>query len=414
MTTAPLACRFCNAPLSRTFLDLGAQPLANSYVDASAGLTAMEPFYPLHVRVCERCFLVQLPELATAEQIFKEYAYLSSTSSSWLEHCRRFVGQAMERFSLGPNDLVVEVASNDGYLLRYFVERGQPVLGIEPAANVAAIAEREGVPTLTRFFGTKCADDLVREGKLAKLLVGNNVLAHVPDINDFVEGLRRLLAPGGVLSMEFPHLLELMRFNQFDTIYHEHFSYLSLGTVSRVFTAHRLTIFDVQKLPTHGGSLRVFACRDDDGGRSIEPSVGRVLADEGAAGFAELATYLGFTERVQRTKWALLELLIKLRRDGKRVVGYGAPAKGNTLLNYCGVRTDLLAYSVDRNPLKQGHLLPGTRIPVRAPEAILEDKPEFVLILPWNIQAEIVEQMAAVREWGGQFIVPIPEPRVLP
>jgi SAM-dependent methyltransferase len=410
-----LACRFCGTALSHTFLDLGVQPLANSYVSAEQSATAMEPFYPLHVRVCEGCFLVQLPEMATPEQIFGHYAYLSSTSSSWLEHCRRFVGQASEWAALMPEDLVVEVASNDGYLLRYFVERGQRVLGIEPAANVAAIAERAGVPTLARFFGTACADDLVREGKRAKLLVGNNVLAHVPDINDFVEGLRRLLAPRGVLSMEFPHLLELMRLNQFDTIYHEHFSYLSLGTVIRVFGAHGLRVFDTQKLPTHGGSLRVLACHDDDGeARKVDPSVARILLEEAGAGLGDLAAYLGFTERVRQTKWALLELLIGLRRQGKRVVGYGAPAKGNTLLNYCGVRTDLVAYTVDRNPLKQGTYLPGTRIPVRSPDVIFEERPDFVLVLPWNLEAEILQQMAAVRDWGGRFIVPAPEPRILP
>jgi SAM-dependent methyltransferase len=406
-----MKCRFCAAEVHRTFVDLGVQPLSNSYVDP-AKAEGVERFFPLHVRVCDRCLLVQLPELASAEEIFSDYAYLSSASTSWLEHCRRFVGEISQRFTLAPDDLVVEVASNDGYLLRFFVERGQPVLGIEPAANVAAIAERAGVPSLARFFGTALADELAAAGKQAKLIVGNNVLAHVPDINDFVEGFRRLLAPNGVVSLEFPHLLQLVRLNQFDTIYHEHFSYLSLAVVSRIFAAHGLKVFDVEQHPTHGGSLRVLACREGDG-REITARVAAVLGAEAEAGLTSIAGYASYTDRVQRSKWALLELLIDLRRQGKRIVGYGAPAKGNTLLNYCGVRTDLLEYTVDRNTLKQGKLLPGTRIPIRAPEAILQDRPDFVLILPWNLEAEIVAQMAAIKSWGGRFIVPIPEPRIL-
>jgi SAM-dependent methyltransferase len=392
-------------------VDLGVQPLANSYVPADA--EGPEAFYPLHVRVCDRCHLVQLPELAAPEQIFSNYAYLSGASTTWLEHCRQFVGAISERMNLDPHDLVVEVASNDGHLLRFFVDRGQRVLGIEPAANVAAIAERAGVPTVPKFFGLALADELVRSGQRAQLLIGNNVLAHVPDINDFVAGLCRLLASGGVLSMEFPHLLELIRLNQFDTIYHEHFSYLTLRTVKRVFAVHGLRVFDVSRLPTHGGSLRILACHEDDP-QPTSMRVAELLEHETEAGLGNLATYTAFTERVQGIKWALLELLISLRREGKRVVGYGAPAKGNTLLNYCGVRTDLLDYTVDRNHLKQGKLLPGTRIPIRAPEVILEDRPDLVLILPWNLEAEILEQMAAVRSWGGRFAVPIPEPRLLP
>jgi SAM-dependent methyltransferase len=395
----------------RTFIDLGVQPLANSYVSASAAASP-EPFYPLHVRVCAECLLVQLPEIATAEHIFSDYAYVSSASASWLEHCRKFALAAIDRFQITRADLVVEVASNDGYLLKNFVERRLPVLGIEPAANVAAIAEGAGVPTLARFFGSQLADELALQGKRAKLLIGNNVLAHVPDINDFTQGLRRLLAPGGVLSMEFPHLLNLMRLSQFDTIYHEHFSYLSLGVVERLFRAHQLRVFDVETLETHGGSLRVLACRDDDS-RAATARVAALLDAEREAGLTSLPAYEGFSERAQAIKWSLLELLIGLRRAGKRIVGYGAPAKGNTLLNYCGARTDLLDYTVDRSVLKQGRLLPGTRIPIRAPELIFEDKPDYVLILPWNLQDEIVSQMARVRDWGGRFIVPIPEPRVL-
>lgn len=407
-----MICRFCNAPLVRTFVDLGVQPLANSYISSDQD-RASEAFYPLHVRVCDSCLLVQLPELASAKDIFSDYAYLSSASSSWLEHCRRFVGEISARFPLRKDELVVEVASNDGYLLRFFVEAGQRVLGIEPAANVAAIAEKAGVPSLARFFGLALADELVGRGQSAGLVVANNVLAHVPDINDFVKGFRRLLAPRGVLSVEFPHLLQLIRRNQFDTIYHEHFSYLSLAVVNRIFAAHGLRVFDVQQLTTHGGSLRVLACRDDDQ-RAVGPGVDAVLGLEAEAGLGAITAYASYTERVQQTKWALLDLLIGLRRAGKRIVGYGAPAKGNTLLNYCGIRTDLLDYTVDRNPLKQGKLLPGTHIPVRAPEAILTDRPDFVLILPWNLETEIVAEMSAIRGWGGRFIVPIPEPRILP
>ena len=407
-----MKCRFCSAPLVRTFVDLGAQPLANSYV-APERAEAPEPHYPLHVRVCDACLLVQLPELASAHDIFSDYAYLSSASSSWLEHCRRFVTQISERFPLRKDDLVVEVASNDGYLLKFFVERGQRVLGIEPAANVAAIAEAAGVPSLARFFGEALADELVGQGKQAKLMVANNVLAHVPDINDFVKGFRRLLGPGGVASFEFPHVLLLIRHNQFDTIYHEHFSYLSLTVVKRILATHGLAVFDVEQLPTHGGSLRVLAAREEDA-RPVEGRVADVLEAEARAELTSVSGYASYTDRVQRTKWALLELLIGLRRKGKRIVGYGAPAKGNTLLNYCGARTDLIEYTVDRNPLKQGRLLPGTRIPIRGPEAIMTDHPDYVLILPWNLETEIVSQMAAVKSWGGRFIVPIPEPRILP
>jgi SAM-dependent methyltransferase len=406
-----MKCRFCAARLSRTFVDLGAQPLANSYVDPSKAEVA-EAFYPLHVRLCEQCLLVQLPELASAKDIFSDYAYLSSASSSWLEHCKKYAGEISARLALKKDDLVVEVASNDGYLLRFFVERGQRVLGIEPAVNVAAIAEKAGVPTLARFFGLGLAEELVKTDRVAKLIIGNNVLAHVPDINDFVRGLRRLLGPGGVVSLEFPHVLQLIRLNQFDTIYHEHFSYLSLSVVARIFKAHGLKVFDVEQLSTHGGSLRVLACRDDDG-REVDPRVAGLFEAEAQAGLTSAAGYASYTDRVQRTKWALLELLIGLRRQGKRIVGYGAPAKGNTLLNYCGVRTDLIDYTVDRNALKQGKLLPGTRIPVRAPEAIFEDRPDYVLILPWNLETEISAQMAEVKTWGGKFIVPIPEPRIV-
>jgi len=407
-----MKCRFCGAPVLRTFVDLGAQPLANSYVEPEQA-NDLESFYRLHVRVCDECLLVQLPELASAEEIFSRYAYVSSMSTSWLEHCRRFVSDAVPRFAIAKDDLVIEVASNDGYLLRYFVERNHRVLGIEPAANVAVLAEKVGVPTVVRFFGEALARELAEEGKRAKLIVANNVLAHVPDINDFTQGFRVLLAPGGVITVEFPHLLELIRENQFDTIYHEHFSYLSLDFVRRLFDAHRLRVFDVERLPTHGGSLRVFAAHAEEE-RPIASSVAELLAMERAAGMMLPETYSTYASRVCHTKWALLEMLIGIRKSGKRVVGYGAPAKGNTLLNYCGIRSDLLDYTVDRSPLKQGRLLPGSRIPIKSPEELVRDKPEFVLILPWNLKEEIQQQMEVVRSWGGQFIVPIPEPRVLP
>jgi SAM-dependent methyltransferase len=406
-----MKCRFCEAPLSVTFVDLGMQPLANAYVPADRA-DGPEVFHPLHVRVCERCLLVQLPAVVTPTEIFSDYAYLSSTSTSWLKHCGRFAEDIVRRLGLTRSDQVLEVASNDGYLLRFFAERGHPVIGVEPAANVAEIARRNGVPTVARFFGAALARELASDGARPKLIVANNVLAHVPDINDFVEGFHLLLGPGAVLSVEFPHLLELIRGNQFDTIYHEHFSYLSLGVVDALFAAHGLKVFEVEQLPSHGGSLRVLACPRDDA-RAVGPSVAAVLEAEKEAGLGTLAGYRRYTERVQRTKWALVEMLASLRREGKRVVGYGAPAKGNTLLNYCGVRSDLLEYTVDLNELKQGKLLPGTRIPIRAPEAIRRDRPDFVLILPWNLRREIVEQMAEVKTWGGRFIVPIPEPRLL-
>jgi SAM-dependent methyltransferase len=399
-------CRFCGTTLEHTVVDLGVQPLANTYV-APERAEAMEPFFPLHVRVCSNCFLAQLPEFESPQNIFGDYAYLSSTSSSWVQHAKRFVESSIERFKLKPTDLMVEVASNDGYLLKAFVERGYQVLGIEPAANVAKIAEAAGVPSIARFFGTELATELRTAGKRASLLVGNNVLAHVPDINDFVRGLATLLADDGVLSMEFPHVLRLLELNQFDTIYHEHFSYLSLYSVQRIFEHHGLRVFAVEELPTHGGSLRVFAC-PRNAARATEGTVESVLAAEREFGLLRTETYTSFEAKVQAVKFALLEFLIAQKRSGKKVVGYGAPAKGNTLLNYCGARTDLVEYTVDKNPLKQGKLLPGTRIPIYGPERITQTKPDFVLILPWNLQAEVVQQMAEVRSWGGQFVVPIP------
>jgi SAM-dependent methyltransferase len=408
-----LTCRFCAAPLEATFADLGMSPLANSYVPPQRA-NAMEPFYPLHAYVCSQCFLVQLGEFESPEHIFSDYLYFSSYSSSWLEHSKRYVDAMTERFALDASSQVVEIASNDGYLLQYFVQRGIPVLGIEPAANVAEVAERErGVKTLVEFFGVQTATAVAAEAQ-ADLLLGNNVLAHVPDINDFVGGMKVLLKPGGVITMEFPHLKRLIDANQWDTIYHEHFSYLSFTTVSRIFAAHGLRLFDVEELPTHGGSLRIFGCHDDDAAKSQSERAVELLAREDAAGFNTLDTYLAYGERVVADKLEILTTLIELKRAGNRIVGYGAPAKGNTLLNYCGIGPELVEYTTDLNPHKQGHLLPGTHIPIQSPDAIAETRPDLVFILPWNLKDEIMEQLSSIREWGGRFVVRTPELQVLP
>jgi len=408
MSQTGSGCRFCGAPLELVFADLGSSPLANSYLGPD-DLAAAERFYPLTVRVCESCWLCQLPEAASPEEIFSDYAYFSSYATSWVEHARRYVEAMIERFGFGAGHQVVEVASNDGYLLRHFKERGVPVLGIEPAANVAEAAREIGIPTEVRFFGLESAQALANRGHSADLLLGNNVLAHVPDLNDFVAGLAHLLKPTGVLTMEFPHLVRLVDENQFDTIYHEHFSYFSFVAVERVFAAHGLELFDVEELPTHGGSLRVFAQRTGEGNQSPSPRVAELLERERALGVETRPYYETFAERVRETKRKLLSFLIGVKRAGKSVVGYGAPAKGNTLLNYCGIRQDFLDYTVDRSPHKQGRYLPGTRIPILAPERIFDTRPDYVLILPWNLRDEIAQQMAAVRDWGGRFLVAIPE-----
>ena len=402
------ACRFCRAPLDRTLVDLGASPLCESFLPAER-LDAMEPFYPLHARVCTECFLVQVDEYVRPEDIFDEYAYFSSYSESWLAHARGYVEAIVPRLGLGPEHLVVEVGSNDGYLLQYVVERGIPVLGIDPARNVAAAAMGRGVPTDCRMFGRAAARDLVAAGRRADLLIGNNVLAQVPDLRGFVEGLAILLAPRGTLTLEFPHLLRLIEGNQFDTIYHEHFSYFSLATAARILAAAGLTVFDVEELPTHGGSLRVYARPAADGTRPAGETVARMVAGERAAGLERAETYDAFTGRVHETKRRLLEFLIEAKRRGRSVVGYGAPGKGNTLLNYCGIRSDFVDYTVDRNPYKQGKFLPGSRIPIFPPERIAETRPDYLLLLPWNLREEIMAQMAGIRRWGGRFVVPIPE-----
>jgi SAM-dependent methyltransferase len=385
-------------------------PLANSYLPPERA-NAMEPFYPLRVLVCASCFLVQLEEFETPDAIFSDYAYFSSYSTSWLDHARRYTEAMIERFALSAESQVVELASNDGYLLQYFAERGVPVLGVEPAANVAEVAVAKGVPTEVAFFGVETATRLAERAQ-ADLIAANNVLAHVPDLNDFVGGMKVLLAPGGVITVEFPHLLRLVDQNQWDTIYHEHFSYFSFVTVQRVFAAHGLRLFDVEELSTHGGSLRIFGCHEDD--PRPEEARARELAErERAAGYESLETYTSFGEHVVRDKREILRLLVELKDQGARIAGYGAPAKGNTLLNYCGIGRDFLDYTVDRSPHKQGQLLPGTHIPIRAPEALDEDRPDIVLILPWNLREEIMEQLAGIREWGGRFAVRDPDLRVL-
>jgi SAM-dependent methyltransferase len=422
---AGATCRLCDSALTHSFVDLGMSPLCESYV-AEEELDRMEPFYPLHALICGECWLVQLREYVSGEEIFGgEYAYFSSYSDSWVEHVRRFVEGVTDRFGLDAESQVVEVASNDGYLLQHFLPLDVPVLGIEPAENVAEAAREKGIPTRTVYLGADSARKLAAEDVQADLLVGNNVLAHVPDLNDFVEGLRILLAPDGVLTMEFPHLMRLVAENQFDTIYHEHYSYFSFVTAERVFDAHDLTVFDVEELPTHGGSLRVYVRhRSDDDGR--EPAVGdgagplavtdrvrELREQERAAGVESLPYYRSFAERVRATKRKLLSFLIEVHESGKSVVGYGAPGKGNTLLNYCGIGTDLLDYTVDRSEYKQGMYTPGTHIPIHDPGRIGETRPDYVLILPWNLEDEIVDQMSHIHEWGGRFVVPIPEVKVL-
>jgi SAM-dependent methyltransferase len=401
------SCRFCRAPLRHTFVDLGMSPLCQTHISPEQ-LNQTEPFYPLRAFVCEGCFLVQLDEYVSPAEIFTEYAYFSSYSESWVEHARRYAEAMIRRLDLGAQSRVVELASNDGYLLQHFVRAGIPVLGIEPAANVAKVAAQKGIPTLVRFFGRDTARDIAEEVGRADLLLGNNVLAHVPRLNDFVAGMKALLKPGGVITMEFPHLYRLMEGNQFDTIYHEHFSYFSFFTAEKVFAAHGLTLFDVEELPTHGGSLRIYARHVENRALPVSAAVETLRRRELDAGVTRLETYASFDERVKETKRALLEFLIQAKRAGKRLAGYGAPGKGNTLLNYCGIRTDFLDYTVDRSPYKQGKFTPGTRIPILHPDRIAQTRPDYVFILPWNLKDEIVQQMAHVRDWGGKFVVPIP------
>ncbi|HKP89363.1 MAG TPA: class I SAM-dependent methyltransferase [Thermoleophilaceae bacterium] len=403
-------CRFCGAPLSDVFADLGMCPVANSLVTEDR-LAAMEPFYPLRVFVCRECFLVQSEEFESPGGIFSDYTYFSSYSTSWLTHARAYAERMMDELELGEGRTVVEVGSNDGYLLQFFNGRGMRLLGVEPAANVAQEAIVKGIPTIVRFFGTELAAEL-RDDSPADLLIGNNVLAHTPHVNDFVAGMKLLLGPRGVITVEFPHLMRLVDDGQFDTIYHEHFSYFSLATVRRIFGRHGLRVFDAEELPTHGGSLRVYACHDDDD-RAEAAAVGELAAREEAAGYGDLAVYTSFGDRVRATKREVLRTLIDVREAGETVVGYGAPAKAATLLNYCGIGTDFLDYTVDKSPHKQGRYLPGVRVPILAPEEIARTRPDYVFILPWNLKDEIVEEMSFVRDWGGRFMVRTPEMTIL-
>jgi len=405
-------CRFCKEKLSVTFADLGMSPVSNANIRAEK-FGSMEPFYPLHAYVCEHCWLVQLEQFQAADDIFSnDYAYFSSFSKSWLEHARQYSLKVIERFDLNQESQVVELASNDGYLLKYFKEKNIKILGVEPCVNVAEAAEKIGVPTLKKFFGRNTAEQMVADGSRADLIVGNNVLAHVPDLNDFVKGMKILLAPQGVITMEFPHLKKLIECNLFDTIYHEHFSYFSMITVEMVFAAFGLTIFDVEEIPTHGGSLRIYARHESDTDKLVLDSVDMLRNQEIEAGFKDTGIYTRFAEQVRETKRKLLTFLIYTKRQGKTIVGYGAPAKGNTLLNYCGIRNDFIDYTVDLSPHKQGLFLPGTHLPIYSPDRITETKPDYVLILPWNLKDEVMTQMAHIREWGGKFVVPIPELQV--
>jgi SAM-dependent methyltransferase len=404
-------CRFCGSPLNHLFADLGMCPVANSLV-TEEGLGAMEPFYPLRAFVCAECFLVQSEEFESPRGIFSDYPYFSSYSTSWLAHCREYADGIVERLSLDERHTVVEVGSNDGYLLQFFHGRGIRVLGVEPAANVAQEAIVRGVPTIVRFFDTKLAAELAEDAR-ADLLVANNVLAHTPQVGDFVAGMKLLLKPGGVTTVEFPHLVRLVEEGQFDTIYHEHFSYFSFATVRRIFERNGLRVFDVEELPTHGGSLRVYACHADDDLKPEGAAVGELAAREDAAGYGDLDVYTSFGERVRATKRAVLRSMIEVKEAGRTIVGYGAPAKGATLLNYCGIGTDFLDYTVDKSPHKQGCYLPGVRVPILEPSAIADTRPDYVFILPWNLKDEIIEEMAFVREWGGRFMVRTPDMTIL-
>ena len=404
-------CRLCGSHLEHVFVDLGSSPLCQTVI-APEQLDEMEPHFPLHVLVCGDCFLVQLREYVSPESIFREYAYFSSYSTSWVAHAKAYCEMVVQRLGLGADSQVVEIASNDGYLLQHFLPLGIPVLGVEPAANVAKVAIDKGIPTWVEFFGLDLAGRLAAAGKQADLIIGNNVLAQVPELNDFVAGLARLLKPEGVITLEFPHLERLMAENQFDTIYHEHFSYFSLVTIERLAARHGLRLIDVEELPTHGGSLRVYLAHAGSA-RPTSRRVPDLLARERRLGFCDVASYAAFAEQVRRTKRRLLSFLIAAKDAGKSICGYGAPGKGNTLLNYCGIGPDFLDFTVDRNPYKQGQFTPGMRIPIHPVEAIDAARPDYVLILPWNLRDEIVHQMRHIAEWGGKFVVPIPEVAII-
>ncbi len=413
MSEAIQPCRSCGTPLRHTFCDLGITPLSNAFLKAEQ-LKLSEPFYPLHAYVCEVCFLVQLEEYESPKNIFSYYVYFSSYSQTWLEHARQYTEMMVGRFGFDSSSLVIEVASNDGYLLKFFKEKGISVLGIDPAKNVAQVAQADGIPTLIDFFGKKIASELANQNKQADLLLGNNVLAHVPDLHDFIEGLKILLKPEGILTLEFPHLLRLMEQGQFDTIYHEHFSYFSLIAVEKIFEKHGLRLFDIEELPTHGGSLRIFVTHANAHHGEESKNLDSIRNLERQEGLDSLQVYINFSQKTQEKKKDILDALKKLKRSGNSLAVYGAAAKGNTLLNYCGIGTDIIDYAVDRNPGKQGCFLPGTHIPVFHPDKIKETQPDYLLILPWNIKEEIMDQMDFIRNWGGQFVIPIPNLEILP
>lgn len=399
-------CRFCNSSLELSFCDLGKTPLSNSYLTEKE-LHQSEYYHPLHAFLCSNCFLVQLLEYETPKNIFESYAYFSSYSESWLIHCSQYVSKICSFLRLKENSFVIEIASNDGYLLQYFLKKSIPVLGIEPAKNVAEVAMSKGIPTLVDFFGTKLAHDVTKKYKKADLIIANNVLAHVPDLNDFVKGLSLILSENGVITIEVPHLQELIRNNQFDTIYHEHFSYFSLLTLEKVFEKHNLRIFDVEKISTHGGSLRIYACLSQ-ASHSLSDNILKLRKEEKENGLDRIDTYIKFSDKIKKIKYDLVKFLIEKKRDNKTIVGYGAPAKGNTLLNFCGIKTDFIDYTVDKNPFKVDKFLPGSHIPVKNTESINITKPDYILILPWNLKSEIMNQLSFVKKWGGKFIVPIP------
>jgi 2-polyprenyl-3-methyl-5-hydroxy-6-metoxy-1,4-benzoquinol methylase len=408
-----MQCRFCKSEVTVVFIDLGNAPASNSFLTMEE-LNEPETFYPLKVFTCTNCFLVQVDEYKKSDSIFdSRYVYFSSYSTSWLEHAKNYTNKMTKRFGYNPDSLVIEIASNDGYLLQYFKEKNIPVLGIEPTANTAEVARSKGIESLVRFFGVELARELVSQNKKADLLLGNNVLAHVPDINDFVGGMKIILDTEGVITMEFPHLLQLVENNQFDTIYHEHFSYLSFHTVKQIFEAHGLAMFDVEEIPTHGGSLRIYAKHKEDNSKAISESVRALLEKEKAAGLLSMEYYTSFQDKAFAVKLAFVEFLVNAKKDGKKVTGYGAAAKGNTLLNYCGVKSDLVDYVVDANPNKRNKFLPGSHIPVLDEAHLKNNKPDYIIIFPWNIKDEVMKQLSYVKEWKGQFLIPIPKPELV-
>ena len=406
-----LNCRFCNEPLSNKFVDLGTSPLSNAFLTKEM-LVDSEKKYPLCAYVCDNCFLVQLPEFEKPRKIFEDYAYFSSYSSTWLQHAENYVSMVIKKFGFNEKNLVVEIASNDGYLLQFFKEKNIPILGIEPAVNVAKVAKEKGIPTITKFFSVNTANELRSDGKLADLIIGNNVLAHVPNLNDFIKGLKILLKPNGVITMEFPHLLQLIQQNQFDTIYHEHFSYFSFLIVQKIFLFHQLTVFDVDEIPTHGGSLRIYVRHEENQKFEVSENVLKLIKKEHEFGLDKIITYSNFQKKIELLKQEICEFFVAIKMESKTIVGYGAPAKGNTLLNYCEIGNEVMNYTVDKNIHKQGLFLPGTHIPIELPEKIKMTKPNYVLILPWNLKDEIIQQIDFIREWGGKFVTVIPEVKI--